>query len=76
MQRERARLFLCAKDGAEKWEKKVSMETKELYLIGDNLASQRSENRRLKGGSHSSMDVLDTVSGYVFINGALFIYRK
>lgn len=55
--------------------KKVPMETKELYLIGNNLASERSENRRLEGGSHSRMDVLDTVLGYSFINGALFIYR-
>lgn len=70
----RSRLFLCAMERAEKW-KKVPMETKELYLIGNNLASERSENRRLEGGSHSRMDVLDTVLGYSFINGALFICR-
>lgn len=52
------------------------METKELYLIDNNLASERSENRRLEGGSRCRMDVFDTVPGYAFVNGALFIYRK
>lgn len=71
-------MCLCAREEAEKWKKKkkVPMETKELYLIGNNLASERSENRRLEGGSHSRTDVHDIVSGYAFINGALFIYRN
>lgn len=68
-------VFMC-KGRSRKIEKKVPMETKELYLIGNNLASERSENRGLEGGSHSRIDVLDIVSGYAFINGALFIFRN
>lgn len=53
-------MSLCATERAENG-KKVPMETKELYLIGNNLTSERSENRRPEGGSHSSMDVLDFI---------------
>lgn len=50
------------------------METKELYLIGNN-ASEGFENRRHKAGL-TQPDIADTVLRYAFsfINGALFIY--
>lgn len=54
MQRERAHacVYVQGKKQKNGEKKKVPMETKELYLIGNNLASERSENRRLEGGSH------------------------
>lgn len=68
-------MCLCAME-EQRNGKEVPMETKELYLIGNNLASESSGNRILRGGSRSRMDVLDTLSGFTFINGALLLFHR
>lgn len=80
-QRGRACVFMCERKNRKEGKNKVSMETKELCLIGNNT-SKRSEIRNHKAGCaqpcgygwHAHCHAQSTLLS-LFINAFLFIYR-